>query len=198
MKIKKTYIPIVIFLAIGAVLEFLSVSLGTYTGLVLFIFYLFIASLLWTNPFAFLSVSIFTLLLEALGLYAGIPFGHYQYGPSLGAPSILGVPLFIPLAWFILISAASQITSKWYLSALLIVFIDIILEIFAVATGLWTWPGHTGPLTAPIQNYLTWGIVASIGYFFIPKNDKLKSASYSIIILLLTYMILVSVIYMLK
>lgn len=198
MRPYKIYIPITIFLGIGAALEFLSISLGSYTGLLLFIFYLVLTSLLWTNTSSFLIITAFTLFLEAIGLAASIPFGHYLYGESVSSPALFDVPLFIPLAWYTLLVSASQITPKWYYASLLIIFIDIILEIFAVASGLWTWPGHTGILTAPLQNYLTWGAVAAGGYFIIPKNNKLKPVSRAIITALISYMIIVILIYMLK
>jgi uncharacterized membrane protein len=38
------------------------------------------------------------LLVEALGVRTGLPFGRYAYGDALG-PKLLGVPLVIPLAW---------------------------------------------------------------------------------------------------
>ncbi len=198
MRPYKIYIPIAIFLAIGTVLEFLSISLGFYTGLLLFIFYLVLTSILWTNTSSFLIITAFTLLLEAIGLAASIPFGHYLYGESVSSPALFGVPLFIPLAWYILIASATQIASKWYYASLLIIFIDIILEIFAVASGLWTWPGHSGILTAPLQNYLTWGIVAAGGYFVIKKDKKLKPHSVIILSTLISYMVIVILIYMLK
>lgn len=194
----KKILPLIfisIFLIIGSVLEFIGFTLP-YTGFVLFAFYLSLSILLWTNTRSFFPITLFTLLLEAVGLYTSFPFGHYVYGNLVAVPSLMNVPLFIPLAWYVLICAATQLFPKWYLAGLFIIFLDIILEHFATATGLWSWPGHLGPLTAPIQNYLAWGIVASIGYFIVPKNSSLRFLSKSILMLLISYMVLVSLILM--
>ena len=38
------------------------------------------------------------LLVEAVGVATGVPFGRYEYTGTLG-PQLLGVPLVVPLAW---------------------------------------------------------------------------------------------------
>src|SRR5512141_2772262 len=52
-----------------------------------------------------LVVSILSYLAELLGSSTGIPFGKYYYS-NLLQPQIAGVPLLIPLAWFMMLPPA--------------------------------------------------------------------------------------------
>jgi len=198
MNIRMQEVPIMTFLTVGLILEYHAITLGKYTGITLTILYLYITKLLWIGRWPFMWITLGTLILEIIGLHSGFPFGKYQYGQTVAEPAIFNVPIFIPLAWFILINATKQITAKWYYAVLTIIGIDIILENFATTTGLWTWQNHTGPLTAPIQNYITWGITTAIGYFIIPKNNTHKQTSQKIITMLLAYMLIVIGIHKLK
>jgi putative membrane protein len=125
---------------------------------------------------AFAVIAIGTLLIEIIGVYTGFPFGAYVYGNEATYLSILDVPLFIPLAWYILIAGFSRIIGSWWGTAILIVVTDIMLEEFAVIKGYWGWEPHPFFLEAPLQNYISWGVIAVIGFFLL-RGAKLPFLS---------------------
>lgn len=180
-----------IFLAVGVLLEIVSVPLGVATGVLLALLFSYLSYLLWTTKRAFVAIVVITLVIEAIGHATGVPFGAYYYTESVALGALFGVPLFIPLAWYVLLSAARQISSSWWHTVVLIITIDVVLELFATAAGLWLWAEHSGPYTAPIANYISWGILAWIGYYLIPKRDQLHNSSVWILGLLVSYMTIV-------
>lgn len=126
---------------------------------------------------ALLIVAAATWLAETIGYRTGIPFGHYYYTDLL-QPQLAGVPLFIPLAWFMMLPpawAAAQVIvgteRRWLfvaVSALALTAWDLFLDPQKVAWGFWVWTDGSGGLFeggyfgVPWQNYLGWLLVASI------------------------------------
>ncbi len=47
---------------------------------------------------------------EALSVHTGFPFGPYYYTPLFG-PGVLGVPLIIPLAWYVIVYLGYVVTN---------------------------------------------------------------------------------------
>lgn len=96
-------------------------------------------------------------LLEWLGSRTGWPFGSYSYAGA-PAPTLLGVPLLVPLGWFAmpLVTTLCSGRRPW-LAGLLLVAWDTGLEALMTAQGYWTWrdayPLWSG---APIQNFVGW------------------------------------------
>ena len=84
---------------------------------------------------------------EALGVATGFPFGRYAYGAALG-PTLLGVPLVIPLAWTWMAwpawIAAGHLTGHSAApggrsAAVGLAAWDLFLDPQMVAEGYWTW-----------------------------------------------------------
>src|SRR4029453_18971441 len=48
-----------------------------------------------------LLVAVTAVAFEAVGLATGVPYGRYTYADTLG-PTLLGVPLLVPLAWLMM------------------------------------------------------------------------------------------------
>jgi uncharacterized membrane protein len=104
---------------------------------------------------------------EVLGLATGFPFGRYEYGPALG-PTLLGVPLVIPLAWTWMawpawLSAGVVARSAWgrvLVAAVALAAWDLFLDPQMVAEGYWRWtapsPTLPGVDDVPVVNYLGW------------------------------------------
>lgn len=103
-------------------------------------------------------------LAEVAGVHKGWIFGSYRYGDVLG-PMVLKVPLILVLNWMWVIYGAQQFL-EWmnvtrfafhpYLTALLLVGYDGLLEKFATQFGLWFWQdGHI-----PLKNYVGWFVVS--------------------------------------
>jgi len=110
------------------------------------------------------------LLVEAIGVRTGIPFGDYDYADSLGAKA-LGVPIVVPLAWTMMaypaLLVARRVTRRPLTGALLagaaLASWDLFLDPQMVDAGHWTWSASGPHLTGiPVSNYLGWFLVATV------------------------------------
>jgi putative membrane protein len=106
-------------------------------------------------------------VVEAVGLATGFPYGEYRYGDVLG-PRLLGVPFLVPLAWLMMawpswvlaarlarrpavrVAVAAAVFAGW----------DVVLDPQMVQAGYWTWahprPGLPGIDTVPLTNLGGW------------------------------------------
>jgi len=119
----------------------------------------------WSIQFYIFSVLAFIIGFgaEVVGVQTGLIFGDYTYGTVLG-PKILGVPLMIGVNWFLLVYITGVLVQKYLendilaaiLAALLMVFLDFLIEPVAIALDFWTWKSDD----IPLSNYLGWFAVA--------------------------------------
>jgi lycopene cyclase domain-containing protein len=115
---------------------------------------------------------------EALGSATGFPFGAYDYTEAL-QPQLAGVPLVIPLAWFMMLVPAWGIAGailagrrnqlgKWYaplhaiLAGAAFTAWDLYLDPQMVTRGLWVWDYPGGYFGIPWVNFLGWWLAASL------------------------------------
>jgi lycopene cyclase domain-containing protein len=120
---------------------------------------------------------------EALGSTTGIPFGVYGYTDTL-RPQLAGVPLLIPLAWFMMLVPAWAVAEamlagqqarlrRWYaplhaaLAGAAFTAWDLVLDPQMVARGLWTWDQPGGYFGIPWVNFLGWWLAATLLTFFV-------------------------------
>jgi uncharacterized membrane protein len=104
------------------------------------------------------------LLVEAVGVATGFPFGSYAYSAALG-PRLLGVPLVIPLAWTWMAWAAwvasghlvARPAIRVGVAALGLASWDLFLDPQMVAAGYWHW----STVDIPVRNYVAWLTVAA-------------------------------------
>ena len=121
------------------------------------------------------------LAVEALGVATGVPFGAYAYNDTLG-PTLLGVPLVVPLAWTMMgypaftvgrrigrSRAAAAVAGGAALAAW-----DVFLDPQMVAAGHWTWAGTSGPelLGVPVVNFLGWFAVGAAMMAVLVEVDR--------------------------
>ncbi|HEX6499326.1 MAG TPA: carotenoid biosynthesis protein [Micromonosporaceae bacterium] len=111
------------------------------------------------------------LLIEAVGVATGLPFGRYAYTDALG-PRLLGVPAVIPLAWtwmawpaWVAASRlAGSVPARVGLAGLGLAAWDLFLDPQMVREGYWRWvdprPALPGVPGVPVGNYLGWLVVA--------------------------------------
>jgi uncharacterized membrane protein len=116
--------------------------------------------------------------IEALGSATGFPFGVYEYTNAL-QPQLAGVPLLIPLAWFMMLIPAWAVAEAilagrkgrlegWYAPLHAVVAgaaftaWDLYLDPQMVAHGLWLWDQPGGYFGIPWVNFLGWWLVASV------------------------------------
>lgn len=150
----------------------------------------------WTAMFVVWTFT-FSLLLEAVGVRLGIPFGDYQYTELLG-PRLLGVPVIVPLAWLMMSYPAfvvsrriaialpirSTVISGTAIGAIALTSWDVFLDPQMVGEGYWIWqppfaelPGISG---IPATNYLGWLISSAILMLVIhalPSADPTRQMS---------------------
>ena len=135
----------------------------------------------WTGKRIFWSlllVLIITLGVEYLGSKTGFPFGKYHYTPAL-QPQVAGVPIIIPLAWFMMLFPAWAIaetilsalrkrlsSSYWivfaFFSGLVFTSWDLYLDPQMVGRDLWQWDQPGGYFGIPWLNFLGWWLTATI------------------------------------
>jgi putative membrane protein len=128
--------------------------------------------LAWTAGFLSITV-LFGWGVEVLGLATSFPFGNYEYASSLG-PTMVGVPIVIPLAWSMMaypcLLAAQRLSATTLGTAILggwlLAAWDLFLDPQMVSEKYWTWqdtgwalPGIAG---IPMQNFLGWLLAAML------------------------------------
>ena len=115
------------------------------------------------------------LLVEAVGVRTGMPFGTYAYTADLG-PAVLGVPLVVPLAWTMMawpaLVVGRTLAQRWAFAPVPLVggaalaAWDLFLDPQMVDAGYWTWahPHPALPLVpgVPVTNYAGWLLVAVV------------------------------------
>lgn len=120
------------------------------------------------------AVSI-TWLSEKIGSATGFPFGEYHYTPFL-QPQLGGVPLLIPIAWFMMLppawAVAYSILGNYKgrfgfvafvcLSAAALTAWDLFLDPQMVRWGLWVWEQPYGYFGIPWVNFVGWVLVAMV------------------------------------
>jgi putative membrane protein len=112
-------------------------------------------------------------LVEALGLATGVPYGEYSYSDALG-PTLLGVPFLVPLAWLLMawpswvlaarltrgVRAARRRPARVLVAAYVFAAWDVVLDPQLVQAGYWRWahpqPGLPGIDTVPLTNAAGW------------------------------------------
>jgi len=114
-----------------------------------------------------ITTFVFAVIVEAVGVATGLPFGKYSYTASLG-PDALGVPLIIPLAWVMATYPALLVARRLGSNRLTVVLIgafaltswDLFLDPQMVSADYWTWANSDVVLLGvpgiPVTNYLGW------------------------------------------
>jgi uncharacterized membrane protein len=118
-------------------------------------------------------VTLTAIAFEAVGLATGVPYGRYLYSDALG-PTLLGVPLLVPLAWLMMAwpswvlaelltrtaRPGRRRTARVAVAAYVFAGWDVVLDPQMVQAGYWTWahprPGLPGIGTVPLTNLAGW------------------------------------------
>jgi lycopene beta-cyclase len=124
----------------------------------------------------FVVVALTTYFAEFLGSKTDFPFGAYNY-TSLLQPQLFGVPLIIPLAWFMMLGPAWAVAytilgrkldtpyrraAFALLSALAVTAWDLYLDPQMVGWGFWIWDYPSGYFGIPWVNFFGWMLTAII------------------------------------
>lgn len=105
------------------------------------------------------------LFIEILGVKTGKIFGVYYYGEALGL-KFAEVPLTIGLNWIFLslssLSISQSITknkiASSFIGAILMVFLDSLIEPLCSKLDYWYWQNDL----IPIQNFIAWFIISFV------------------------------------
>ena len=125
---------------------------------------------------------------EVLGTNTGFPFGRYIYSDVLG-PKAFGVPLMVPVVWFVIAYIAmsmvvgrgrKQLGVVVALTAFGVVSWDLLIDpMFSSPTyGYWTWLDSQSVATlagVPLTNFLGWfllGLVMITLFLYTMPKDR--------------------------
>ena len=107
-------------------------------------------------------VVVATLAVEKLGTATGFPFGEYDYTGAL-QPTIGGVPVIVPLAWFAMgvtaLEVGHHVGSRIVavvVGALGLTAWDLFLDPQMVEAGYWEWEVDGAYQGIPLSNYGGW------------------------------------------
>lgn len=126
-----------------------------------------------TKFWVFICFSFLTgMFVEWIGVHTGLLFGTYSYGAVLG-PKLLGVPVIIGINWAMLSIVSASILASLRLhfllevlaNALLMVFLDFLMEPVAMKLGFWHWKNGL----IPTYNYVCWFAVSLVVQFIYRK-----------------------------
>lgn len=136
----------------------------------------------WRRAMLFLGITVFvSLAFETVGVLTGGIYGPYTYTGRLG-PQLFGlVPVFIPMAWFMMgycaYSIVDRLAEMWRLSnawwtdiwvaltaAVALTAWDLTMDPLMVAGGHWRWLQEGAYFGIPAQNYAGWMVTAFTFY----------------------------------
>ena len=122
--------------------------------------------------FKFLGIALITtLVIEVLGVATSFPFGTYEYDTERLGTSVMGVPLLIPFAWFMMLYpswlVARDLTKTKFLTipiaALLMSTWDLYLDPQMVNEGYWTWfIDDQATKEIPLTNFFGWFLSTAV------------------------------------
>lgn len=118
-----------------------------------------------------LVLALFALLIEALSITTGVPYGFFAYGSKMGWQVGGLVPWTVPFAWIPLVVGAVAVsrklvggaTSGLVLSVALLILTDLLLDPVAVKLGFWTYAAPGSYFGVPVSNFIGWVVSGAIG-----------------------------------
>lgn len=117
------------------------------------------------------AVSVVTVAVERVGTATGVPFGRYHYTGQL-RPTVAGVPVIVPLAWWSMAVPAREVAnaalgsrSTWVgriaLGASALAAWDLFLDPQMTAEGYWQWRRRGVYRGIPLSNFAGWLVTAA-------------------------------------
>lgn len=113
---------------------------------------------------------IFPIIVEAIGITTGLPYGEFYYSDWMGIKIFGLVPWSVAFAFAPLIFGSLSISVKlvrdWklqiVLSAIILVLVDMVLDPAAVVLSIWVWLTPGPYYGIPLTNYTGWFLTAFI------------------------------------
>lgn len=114
--------------------------------------------------------AVFPIIIEAIGISTGLPYGPFYYTDQMGFKILGLVPWSVAFAFAPLILGSITLANKLTrdarvaipLSALVLVAVDLVLDPAAVFLSIWVWVNPGPYYGIPISNYTGWFITALV------------------------------------
>jgi putative membrane protein len=148
-------------------------SIGSYVSTFLIALPSTVALFAYLGPrratLSLLALSIFAYAIESVGVATGFPYGRFYYGDALGPTIASLVPILLPLSYAPLVMGA--VAASWgrgsrllhvARAALLLVWMDAVLDPGASSLGFWVWPEGGAYYGVPPSNYAGWLLSGTI------------------------------------
>ncbi|HZS05039.1 MAG TPA: carotenoid biosynthesis protein [Blastocatellia bacterium] len=132
-----------------------------------------------------LVIGLLGLTAEAVGVQSGFLFGVYRY-TSVLQPQLLGVPVVMACAWFVLVAYLRQMLQPFRLPAWLDVLvagawmtaIDLVIDPLAAGQlGYWRWEQAGDYYGIPARNFAGWFVVSLVIFTAVRKPWRLNAAA---------------------
>jgi len=178
LEFKQEYFAISIFFMV-------SLSIPTY-------FYL----IRKTNPTkaikTILILSIFSMIIESIGVLTGFPYGFFFYTQYLG-PRIGVVPWTVSFGWVPLVIASwalterllknqTSILKKAVAGSVIITIFDLVLDPGAVALKFWFWHSPGAYYNVPVINFFGWLLSGFTGMTILLKALKTEKPNNNLLL----------------
>lgn len=122
------------------------------------------------------AVGVFAVVLETFAVKTGVPYGHFSYGPKIGAKLFDAVPWTVPFSWPPLVLGALALASTQTkralpligFSTLFLLAFDGVLDPGAVSQAFWKYQAGGAYYGVPLSNFLGWilsGVAGSWLFF---------------------------------
>lgn len=136
--------------------------------------------------FALLSLCLFGLIIESIGVVTCRPYGCFAYSHQLGPKLFDIVPYLLVFTWPPLVIGVRSVVKntiwrwwkRWLVWWVWLVAVDLILDPLAVLMGIWSYPGWGFRFGVPLSNSSWWMISGTIGmmiidmFFYHKREDK--------------------------
>lgn len=159
-----SFIPPEQFVEIGSIIAVSVISLPAFYGM-----YKIYGQ---RGIFAVLTLGIFALIIESIGIHTGWPYSPFEYTMPFGYRLLGTTPWTVFIAWSPLVIGAWLLAQTWFRQhgSRFLVYLgilvgsDIILDPGAVARGLWKYTNGGLWFDVPLQNFVGWIISGTIAY----------------------------------
>ncbi|MBU5687814.1 MAG: carotenoid biosynthesis protein [Candidatus Aenigmarchaeota archaeon] len=132
----------------------------------------------------FLASTLYAIFFENMNILLSQGFeGGYYYNKNFSI-FIFHLPLFVSLAWSIIIYTSIKIAQSLKISenslpfaaSLIVLLIDLAIDVIAIRLEYWTWIGYSlkdGYFGVPASNFIGW-LFISFSWFYIDQKLKIK------------------------
>ncbi len=174
------YIPDDLFIETGSIVAVLILAVPAFYGM-------------WKiygpkGILAVITLGLFALTIETIGIYTGFPYSHFDYLMPFGYKLFGTTPWTVFVAWSPLVIGAFLLSQAWFKKCWsqilvylgLLIGTDLVLDPGAVARGLWQYESIGLWYNVPVQNFLGWIFSGTIVYLILKfglPNKKINQGN---------------------